>query len=265
MKTDTSERGLERLICTALTGAPCDPARSRASCASRLPAYGGTGWICGDPDDYDREYCVDLAQLRAFLQATQPKAAEALDLDQDGPTRRKFLARLQGEIAQARRDRRAAPRRQARAAPPRPLLRHALARQREGRGALRGQPLQRHPAAPLQPRRDAARARPVPLHQRPAGRHLRAEEQPDQADGRGRRRAVQARPRPARAAVPVRPLRRALRRGRPRGAVLHAPEGQGLVVPALQPGLERRRGQPAQPGRPQDRLPVEAHPHAATA
>ena len=25
MKTDTSERGLERLICTVLTGAPCDP------------------------------------------------------------------------------------------------------------------------------------------------------------------------------------------------------------------------------------------------
>jgi len=25
MITDTSERGLERLICTVLTGAPCDP------------------------------------------------------------------------------------------------------------------------------------------------------------------------------------------------------------------------------------------------
>ena len=25
MPTDTSERGLERLICTALTGSPCDP------------------------------------------------------------------------------------------------------------------------------------------------------------------------------------------------------------------------------------------------
>ena len=37
-----------------------------------------------------------------------------------------------------------------------------------------------------------------------------------------------------------------------------APEGQGLVVPAVQQGLERRRGQPAQPGRPQDRLPLEA-------
>ena len=46
------------------------------------------------------------------------------------------------------------------------------------------EPLQRHAPAPLQPRRDAARARPGAVHQRPAGRHLRAEEQPDQADGR---------------------------------------------------------------------------------
>src|SRR5690606_39316268 len=29
---------------------------------------------------------------------TQPELADALDLAQDGPTRRKFLARLQGEI-----------------------------------------------------------------------------------------------------------------------------------------------------------------------
>jgi len=98
VKSDTSERGLERLICTALTGAPCDPPKPGVV-QEATPAYGGVGWICGDPADYDREYCVDLAQLRAFLQAMQPKAAEALDLDQDGPTRRKFLARLQGEIS----------------------------------------------------------------------------------------------------------------------------------------------------------------------
>ena len=48
--------------------------------------------------DYDREYCVDLAQLSAFLHASQPVAAESLDLGGDSPTRRKFLARLQGEI-----------------------------------------------------------------------------------------------------------------------------------------------------------------------
>ena len=97
MTTDTSERGLERLICTALTGQPCDPAPEEAV-RERPPAY-GAGWICGDPRDYDREHCLDLAQLDAFLQATQPDAAESLDLGQDSPTRRKFLARLQGEIS----------------------------------------------------------------------------------------------------------------------------------------------------------------------
>ena len=110
MTTDTTERGLERLICTALTGGPCDPG-SPASPASGgevgEPAapYGGGGWICGSPADYDREYCVDLVQLRAFLLATQPKAAAAVDLADfepgapHGPVRRKFLARLQGEVS----------------------------------------------------------------------------------------------------------------------------------------------------------------------
>ena len=65
------------------------------------PASYGAGWICGDSQDYDREYCVDLAQLSAFLHATQPNAAESLDLGQDSPTRRKFLARLQGEITRS--------------------------------------------------------------------------------------------------------------------------------------------------------------------
>jgi len=66
----------------------------------REPAasYGGSGWLCGHPDDYDCEYCVDLVQLRAFLRPTQPGVVEVLALDEDGPTRRKFLARLQGEI-----------------------------------------------------------------------------------------------------------------------------------------------------------------------
>jgi type I restriction enzyme R subunit len=99
MTTDTSERGLERLICTALTGAPCQPGPEAAGDAvHERPAAYGAGWICGAPEDYDREYCVDLAQLSAFLWETQGAAAEALDLGHDGPTRRKFLARLQGEI-----------------------------------------------------------------------------------------------------------------------------------------------------------------------
>ena len=44
--------------------------------------------------------------------------------------------------------------------------------------------------------------------------------------------------------------------------MLYPPQGQGVVVPAVQPGLERRRRQPAEPARPQDRLSLAAHPHA---
>ena len=98
MTTDTSEKGLERLICTVLAGHPCDPPPAGALTEPRA-AYGGVGWSPGSHHDYDREYCVDLAQLAAFLHDTQPEAAEALALDEDGPTRRKFLARLQGEVS----------------------------------------------------------------------------------------------------------------------------------------------------------------------
>ena len=95
MTTDTSERELERLICTALTGQACDPDFVRDHTAT----YNGSGWLAGVPGDYDREYCVDLAQLGLFLQATQPKVADALDLDHGSQTRRTFLARLQGEVS----------------------------------------------------------------------------------------------------------------------------------------------------------------------
>jgi len=98
MTTDTSERGLERLVCTALTGSACDPGAGPPEIARERPAAYAAGWVCSRPDDYDREYCVDLAQLAAFLRETQPEVADALELGQDGPARRRFLARLQGEI-----------------------------------------------------------------------------------------------------------------------------------------------------------------------
>jgi len=98
MKTDTSERGLERLICTALAGNPCDPP-SAGTVGEPVASYGGVGWSPGNPYDYEREYCVDLVQLAAFLRETQPELAESLALNEDGPTRRKFLARLQGEVS----------------------------------------------------------------------------------------------------------------------------------------------------------------------
>ncbi len=97
MTTDTTEAGLERLICTALAGHPCEP--PGAAAVGEPPAgYGGVGWSGGNYHDYDREYCVDLVQLAAFLRETQPDALPTLSLDEDGPTRQKFLTRLQGEI-----------------------------------------------------------------------------------------------------------------------------------------------------------------------
>ena len=96
MTTDTTERGLERLVCTTLAGHPCDPSKDSVVPAS--PA-GDAGWSGGYPGDYDREFCVDCVQLAAFLHATQPEVAEALALDEDGPARRRFLARLQGQIS----------------------------------------------------------------------------------------------------------------------------------------------------------------------
>jgi len=78
MTTDTSEKGLEALIVVAMTT---------------------LGWIAADPQDFDREYLVDLGQILRFLVETQPDAFEGLGLEDDGPARRKCLARLQGEIA----------------------------------------------------------------------------------------------------------------------------------------------------------------------
>ena len=97
MTTDTSEKGLEDLIVAAMTGA-ARPVPSGPVAEQPTALYGGTGWILGDWHDYDRDFAVDLVQLADFLKATQAKAAEALDLDHESPARRKFLARLQGEI-----------------------------------------------------------------------------------------------------------------------------------------------------------------------
>jgi type I restriction enzyme R subunit len=77
VKTDTSEHGLESLIVKHMTA---------------------SGWVAGQPGDYDRAYGVDLVQVCAFLKASQEPLVEAFELGSDSPTRRKFLARLQGEI-----------------------------------------------------------------------------------------------------------------------------------------------------------------------
>ena len=97
MTTDTSEKGLESLIVAWMTGEVASPAPTRDAREPRAP-YGGE-WVLGDAHDYLRESAVDLAQLSSFLRETQIDAADALDLDEDSPTRRKFLDRLQGEVS----------------------------------------------------------------------------------------------------------------------------------------------------------------------
>ena len=99
MTTDTSEKGLEDLIVGALAGRTDLLVPPHVTTETSIPVAGGTGWLLGDPLHYDREYCVDIVQLRGFLQATQEHVLDDLQLSTDGPTRRKFLARLQGEIS----------------------------------------------------------------------------------------------------------------------------------------------------------------------
>ncbi len=99
MKTDTSEKGLEELIVRSMTGRTDVLVPAHEATETSVPVAGGTGWLLGDASHYDREYCVDLVQLRGFFLATQEHLVEALSLQTHGPTRRQFLARLQGEIS----------------------------------------------------------------------------------------------------------------------------------------------------------------------
>lgn len=87
--TDTSEKGLENIIVTAMTGRAWPDAPQESE---------GTGWLSGAPQDYLREWCVDLAQLATFLTATQPKLAAAFDLANDSPARGQFLSRVLNEV-----------------------------------------------------------------------------------------------------------------------------------------------------------------------
>ncbi len=93
--TNTSEEGLERLIYVAMTGLR----EFSAVRDDEVALSHGTGWLPGDPERYSRDYAVDLAELGQFLYLTQRDQVESLSLDREGPRRRKFLARLQGEIS----------------------------------------------------------------------------------------------------------------------------------------------------------------------
>jgi type I restriction enzyme R subunit len=97
--TDTTEGGLEELIVRSMTGRTDVLVPAHVATEMSAPVAGGTGWLLGDANHYDREFCIDLVQFRGFFLTTQEHLVEALQLEIDSPTRRKFLARLQGEIS----------------------------------------------------------------------------------------------------------------------------------------------------------------------
>ncbi|MCB0164029.1 MAG: type I restriction endonuclease subunit R [Anaerolineae bacterium] len=97
--TDTSESGLEALIVRRLVGEAAAPRPPLIEEAGVNYSVAEPRYVEGRPADYDRDHAVDLVQLLAFLETTQPEAFAALHLAAAGPARQKFLHRLQGGIA----------------------------------------------------------------------------------------------------------------------------------------------------------------------
>ena len=87
MTTDTTEKGLEALIVRHMTGQP--PAvEPLVHTAQLVPGhYAVGGYVQGHCIDYNRDVAVDVAQLLAFLQATQPKLIDSLELANSGARR----------------------------------------------------------------------------------------------------------------------------------------------------------------------------------
>ncbi|MBS0446730.1 MAG: type I restriction endonuclease subunit R [Proteobacteria bacterium] len=101
MTTDTSEKGLESLIVRSMTSTDGLPVAPNDVAEPRVP-YGGTGYLAGTPQDFDRAHALDVHQLFAFLRATQPEPFRKLGMadahDPKDINRLKFLARLSSEV-----------------------------------------------------------------------------------------------------------------------------------------------------------------------
>src|ERR1035437_10414573 len=93
--TDTSEKGLETLIMLHLTGTDGLTAAT-AGIMAECPEPNGSGWLNGNPKDYDRTHALDVPNLFQFLQSTQPDAFKKIGMvdyrDAKDITRLKFLA-----------------------------------------------------------------------------------------------------------------------------------------------------------------------------
>ena len=107
MTTDISEKGLETLITRHMTGtdglAPvAEGLVAETPDALAAARAAGSGWLAGNPKDYDRTYAFDVPQLFLFLHATQSEPLKKLGIadykDTKDINRQKFLARLSNEI-----------------------------------------------------------------------------------------------------------------------------------------------------------------------
>lgn len=109
MKTDTSEKGLETIIVRHMTGQDGLTSAStiKSGTTPLLSAEGsapwrGTGYLLGNPKDFDRAHALDAVQLFAYLQSTQPDVLKKLAIaniaDAKDINRLKFLTRLSSEI-----------------------------------------------------------------------------------------------------------------------------------------------------------------------
>jgi type I restriction enzyme R subunit len=105
--TDISEKGLETLIMRHMTGTdglapPAEGLVAETPDALAAARAAGSGWLAGNPKDYDRTYAFDVPQLFQFLQSTQPETFKKIGIadyrDSKDINRQKFLARLSNEI-----------------------------------------------------------------------------------------------------------------------------------------------------------------------
>ena len=130
-----------------MTGHACSSRPADGFAEEPEPFVGLHNWLLGDPKAYDRAWTVDLVAIARLHRGDAAAAARGARPRSRQPGAPEISCPAARRDRQARRHRCAAAWGQARPARFRPVLRHAVARQRQGRRALRAQPLLASPAS----------------------------------------------------------------------------------------------------------------------
>ena len=248
MSPSISERSLEEAIeCGLLEHGPDACARRRdrlQRAAAAALRRRGLGLLSQAPARGLRSRALPHSARRDRLHPRDP--AEGVGEAEAAPRRSGARAVPEPPCIRnraARRARRAAQRPQGlRRQVPARLLPAGERAQRGDQPALPGEPVRRRAPAPLQ-REEREQSRPRAVPERHSDLHRGAEEPADRPGRRGRHPPVQDRPRPARAALRLRPLPRPFRRGSGPRLRDDAPRRAEDALPAVQPGQVRRRRQ----------------------